>query len=412
MVTFSSVGDIISVSLLVKDLLRSIHASKGAAAEYQEVVRELYVLDTALLQVSQLANTLDATPELRALGETAKDSVDRCRICLSGFQAKTDKYDSSLAEGRVRKRLKAAAQSIQWQVNRDAVDRFRAEISSHSEALNLLLATAHISFLKFSTDRISERILDRETQYQALHTEQTRMLMDLRDKLEASRNDVTEGRAAFASLWPLIQDQLQQRFATAEANTRGMSDSLQKALEKMRCVTAESKAEIKTSSSLIVSLHEQMTWLTSSATQLKKYMLGVVGSTLAIYQHVAAIRSTLTTALTGMVPNKSFMLEDAIGRITPVSLDFISSCEAFETVIEIRFQGSTGYEKVLAKQYVLCEIGTARDIVRTTAWEFALLLGQKVRMMAVFQDADLKQAASNTCSFCGYVCEQDSHDGT
>lgn len=40
-ITFGSVGDVISVCLLIKDLVKTLDDSRGSSAEYQEVIREL-----------------------------------------------------------------------------------------------------------------------------------------------------------------------------------------------------------------------------------------------------------------------------------------------------------------------------------------------------------------------------------
>ena len=49
--TFGSFGDIVTLSLLIKDLIKSLDDSRGSSAEYQAVVRELWSLDKALLEV-------------------------------------------------------------------------------------------------------------------------------------------------------------------------------------------------------------------------------------------------------------------------------------------------------------------------------------------------------------------------
>ena len=45
-----SVGDCIAVSLLIKDAVLALDSAHGAAAEYQEIIRELWALDRALLE--------------------------------------------------------------------------------------------------------------------------------------------------------------------------------------------------------------------------------------------------------------------------------------------------------------------------------------------------------------------------
>lgn len=70
-VTFGSVGDIISVCLIVKDLVDALDKSRGSSAEYQAVIRELWSLDRALLQVAMLSKTCEDCIELHALRVTA-----------------------------------------------------------------------------------------------------------------------------------------------------------------------------------------------------------------------------------------------------------------------------------------------------------------------------------------------------
>lgn len=142
-VTFGSVGDIISVSLLVKDLLVALDDSRGSSAEYQAVVRELYILDTALLQVEQLSRSRATTPELHALYETAKHTVTKCRDSVAEFTSRVKKYSGSLAVGGSGNVLKDTARKIQWRASQKDAEilKFRAEVTGYSDSINMLLAT-------------------------------------------------------------------------------------------------------------------------------------------------------------------------------------------------------------------------------------------------------------------------------
>lgn len=145
-VTFGSVGDIISVSLLVKDLLIALNDCRGSSAEYQAVVRELYILDTALLQVEQHSRFSATTPELHALYETAKQTVTKCRDSVADFTARIKKFDRSLAVGGSGNAFKDATRKIQWRVSQkeSEIAKFRAEVTGYSSSINMLLATATV----------------------------------------------------------------------------------------------------------------------------------------------------------------------------------------------------------------------------------------------------------------------------
>lgn len=144
-ITFGSVGDILSVSLLVKDLLLALDGSRGSSAEYQGVVRELYILDTALLQVVQLSRRGHSTPEVQALYETAAQIVAKCRISVDAFTKRIRKFNSSLSGVGSGTAIKDTARKLQWHILRkDDIAKFRTEAAAYSSSINMLLATASV----------------------------------------------------------------------------------------------------------------------------------------------------------------------------------------------------------------------------------------------------------------------------
>jgi hypothetical protein len=105
----------------------------------------------------------------------------------------------------------------------------------------------------------------------------------------------------------------------------------------------------------------------------------------ATYKAVLALQNLLPSHLERSLINEPFVLEDAIGRISPVHLQFISSWAAFDAVLETRFRGIQGYEKVVDGHWTLQDRATGRDIVRTQRWEGAFLTGQRVDMSLLFE---------------------------
>ena len=144
-VTFGSVGDIIAVCLLIKDLVKTLDESRGASAEYQEVVRELWVLERALLEVEMLSRACDNTLELNALCATARRAADDCRKSIEVFLEKIRGYSASLRSGGSGNVLKDASKKVKWQISqKEDLTRFRAEINAHSTSINMLLMTASV----------------------------------------------------------------------------------------------------------------------------------------------------------------------------------------------------------------------------------------------------------------------------
>ncbi len=141
--TCSSVGDIISVSLLVKVLVIALDDARGSSAEYQSIIRELYFLDSALLRVEQLQRTSAPSPEIEALRDTAHRTVEKCRECIQPIQDSIAKYKKSLSPTGSGSTMKDAARKIQWKAEgkHEEVAKFRAELTGYTESINMLLST-------------------------------------------------------------------------------------------------------------------------------------------------------------------------------------------------------------------------------------------------------------------------------
>jgi hypothetical protein len=146
-ITFGAVGDIISVCLLVKDLVEALDSARGSKAEYQSAIRELWILDRALLEIDLLSRVHGdgATPELRSLCVTAKQAVSRCRDLVSTFLQRTRRYQSTLGEGQKSNVIQEMAMKVRWRVGeKEALDQFRVEIAGTTSSLQMLLATASV----------------------------------------------------------------------------------------------------------------------------------------------------------------------------------------------------------------------------------------------------------------------------
>ena len=144
-VTFGSVGDIISVCIIIKDLVKALDDSRGSSAEYQEVIRELSALDRVLLEVELLWTTCERTNELNAIRDTAHRNAAQCRQSIEAFLKKIKKYGPSLRDGGSGSFIRDATMKVRWQVaHADELTKFRAEINAHCSAINMLLLTASV----------------------------------------------------------------------------------------------------------------------------------------------------------------------------------------------------------------------------------------------------------------------------
>lgn len=126
----------------------------------------------------------------------------------------------------------------------------------------------------------------------------------------------------------------------------------------------ENNQLISSGNGYITKLADRIDWFKGLAIDLKRYMTQIIAGNVAIYREVLAIRSSLTVQVSRSLCEDPFILEDAIGRIAPVHLRFIPSWEAFDAVMEIRFQGKQGLSKIRKKEYVLQENATKAEIGR------------------------------------------------
>lgn len=149
-VTFGAVGDIISVSLLLKDILVALDDSRGSCAEYQQLISELYILDRALLEIDQLCRRHEGTAELMALRSVAQKAVNDCRNSMDAFLTKFAKYRKALGAGSRANFMCTFPKKIQFAViEKGTLEKFRAEIVAHSLSLNMLLTTASAYVISF-----------------------------------------------------------------------------------------------------------------------------------------------------------------------------------------------------------------------------------------------------------------------
>lgn len=140
-----SVGDVIAASILIKDVLKALDDTSGAAAEYQELCRELLALDRALLEVESLSRSCDTSIELNALSHTVRRVVDQCKECIEAFLEKIKSYEKSLRNGGSGNKLCDMGKKVKWAlIQKGELATFRMGINGYSSTINMLLITANL----------------------------------------------------------------------------------------------------------------------------------------------------------------------------------------------------------------------------------------------------------------------------
>jgi hypothetical protein len=153
-------------------------------------------------------------------------------------------------------------------------------------------------------------------------------------------------------------------------------------------------------------------------TELKNLMFRTMAMNLIIYASVDRVHTsimdlsrTLTTVslITPISHEQMFYLRDAIGRVSAITLSFITSYDALTAVLQVRFQGMPGQRKILKKEFALQNRATGQDVDVTQRWESAFLPGLWYDMDMIFQVTqtdDVDDAEQDACPRCGEKSNQ------
>lgn len=162
-------------------------------------------------------------------------------------------------------------------------------------------------------------------------------------------------------------DSLRTQIAEAEQRTESSLGSQASALVEVGDRLNEDKRLIMSRNTMAKRMISRLEWIANLGSELKKLIWKVCMGKIAIYREVVAIRSALSPHVSRSPDEEPIILEDAIGRVAPVHLRFITSWDAFDAVLDIRFKGKEGHDKVRRREFTLQERATGREIDRAIA---------------------------------------------
>ncbi|KFY99878.1 hypothetical protein V498_00445 [Pseudogymnoascus sp. VKM F-4517 (FW-2822)] len=342
-VGIGGIGDMIALLKIVQGFAAALDGSRGAAAEYQEVKRELEGLEAALRCHQQLLQARRDDPALNAIFRLTQSTTEDCQRCIEAFSRQTVKFDRSLGVGKGGNVCKDVTMKVRWQLSKkDEVVRFRAELAQHISTLNMLFGLANINMQRITTDDINSKI----------------------DALEEKIDSNADAEAGSATKLRKHVEEGNNQLVVA---VKGVQEEL------------------------------RLGWLGNCLSELKEMVSQIfitTGTTFSATQRIETI--LLSRAQKALV--RTFTFEDALGRITQWDLVYISSWDALDAMIEVCFRDLPGHEKVARKEYVFQDERTNREIKRSTPWSGALLPDQHVNMGLLFR----KQSSKNERLWCPY----------
>jgi hypothetical protein len=99
--------------------------------------------------VEMLSRSCDASIELNALSHTLRKVTEQCKECMKVFLGNIKGYQRSLrddgSEATRFGKVRDVGKKISWGLTQKGeLAKFRAEINTHSSAINMLLITANM----------------------------------------------------------------------------------------------------------------------------------------------------------------------------------------------------------------------------------------------------------------------------
>lgn len=136
-----SAGDFIATIEVVKNVIKALRESGGAAAEYRELIYELYGLETALLEVK----ALDLEVEQRAQRVALRQAATQCQATIDNFMQGLRKYQPQLGNPRASGGWRDTLRRIQWQLcKKDDLVNFRAQVGFHAQSIQMLILSIQV----------------------------------------------------------------------------------------------------------------------------------------------------------------------------------------------------------------------------------------------------------------------------
>ncbi|OCL06463.1 hypothetical protein AOQ84DRAFT_410939 [Glonium stellatum] len=147
-----SVGDFIAVGKLITDIVSCFQSAGGSASGYQELLRELDLLQHALRHLEKLSSKSSSTNI-----DSIKYAALSCRRPLEHFLGKARKYEKSLGLRTKSGVLRAAADKVEWAFRqKDEIQKLQSYLNVHVGIINLLLAEHGLEKMDLASQKTEE----------------------------------------------------------------------------------------------------------------------------------------------------------------------------------------------------------------------------------------------------------------
>ncbi|KAL6718360.1 hypothetical protein ACLMJK_004449 [Lecanora helva] len=350
-ITFGAIGDIISLCILIKDLVKCLDECRGSSAEYQAVTRELQSLESALREVEKLLRSCEGTAELITLATTIQACANQCYKTVEGFRQQIDNFQP-LHNGHPQSLFKKTTFKIRWQISEKAdLVKFRAEINAQCSFIEMLLTAMGLKLITRDHETLNTYVDSYNSTRSRSEAAQASGLANIETRLEEVNVSI--------KAWPEEVKKLCSNFDIGYFKDLGTK---------------------------ILSFLQRI-WMINFMT----------------YRAVISLQNAIPAQLERSWTQEPAVLDDALGRVTPIHLEFLDSWEAFDRVLECRFRHLPGHQKIKEGHYVLRSRQMKRDLNKSLAIEQCFLPGQRIDMSVIF---NARPFLSASCPGCNLVTDQ------
>ncbi|KAK4210533.1 hypothetical protein QBC37DRAFT_292254 [Rhypophila decipiens] len=342
--TFGSFGDLLALGILVKDIIVCLDDCRGSSKAYQDLVRSLTILGSAIQEVDSIFRSPRRVTVAPCLCESASKSIVQIQQTLKGFNEKLQKFRPSLIPGGSGNRLKDVARKVQFKMDEKDIEKFKGQVTGYTVTLRMLMEAMTLHLLDRNHDEVIDAI--------AAAGRETRQ--DNKRELESTRRTL------------------------------------------MSCVTGIGRQ-----------LLEKVASLTQTTLEIRQSASHIASTVLSLSLELASFRLLLTSFQQRAPEDRYyFTIQDAIGREFPIHLNTITTWDAFAFVLSEKFRDARGARRVRMRRYRLIEQAIRREIDQSKAWDKAFLPHQKIVISLLCKDAEAKAEHGTpgghlaTCPWC------------
>ena len=139
-----SLGDVIALINVVKELVTAFDKRKGSSAEYQEIIRKLWAFNQVLKEVETHCRSITTTDEATVSRDAMLCVVGQARTSIEALLKGILKFELSLRQGGSQSSLQDTARKAQWKLfHSDDSAKIQSEINMYCSILSVLITTAN-----------------------------------------------------------------------------------------------------------------------------------------------------------------------------------------------------------------------------------------------------------------------------